>query len=181
MIFFCAPRSFSFVGFFVFVFFWGGGELRQGFFVWPWLFWNSPCRPGWPQTQKSTCFCLLNSGTKGMCHYCPDPLCFLNLQLFFSDLQIPMEVGFLPLSPIESLLSYLITIYFYSNNRIIFYLNYLFIMLLSTPLYHEGFQSRVSGTDHLSCYGKLLSFPPPYYDLFLSISDATEHNISKCS
>jgi hypothetical protein len=26
--------------------------LRQGFSVWPWLSWNSLCRPGWPRTQK---------------------------------------------------------------------------------------------------------------------------------
>jgi hypothetical protein len=28
---------------------------RQGFSVWPWLSWNSLCRPGWPWTQKFTC------------------------------------------------------------------------------------------------------------------------------
>ena len=26
------------------------------------------CRPGWPQTQRSTCLCLLSAGIKGMCH-----------------------------------------------------------------------------------------------------------------
>jgi len=32
---------------------------RQGFSVYPWMSWNSLCQPGWPQTQKSTCLCLL--------------------------------------------------------------------------------------------------------------------------
>ena len=41
---------------------------RQGFSVWPWLSWNSLCRPGWPHTQKSTCLCLPSAGIKGMCH-----------------------------------------------------------------------------------------------------------------
>ena len=27
------------------------------------------CRPGWPQTQTSTCLCLLSAGIKVMCHY----------------------------------------------------------------------------------------------------------------
>jgi fatty acid desaturase len=43
---------------------------RQGFSVQPWLSWNSLCRPGWPQTQKSACFCLPIAGIKGMCHHC---------------------------------------------------------------------------------------------------------------
>jgi hypothetical protein len=34
------------------------GFSRQGFSVWPWLSWNSLCRPGWPRTQRSTCLCL---------------------------------------------------------------------------------------------------------------------------
>jgi hypothetical protein len=41
---------------------------RQGFSV---LSWNSLCRPGWPQTQKSTCLCLSSAGIKGMCHHRP--------------------------------------------------------------------------------------------------------------
>jgi hypothetical protein len=41
------------------------GFSRQGFSVWPWLSWNSLCRPGWPQTQKSTCLCLPSAGIKG--------------------------------------------------------------------------------------------------------------------
>ena len=28
---------------------------RHGFSVLPWLSWNSLCRPGWPQTQRSAC------------------------------------------------------------------------------------------------------------------------------
>jgi hypothetical protein len=31
--------------------------------------WNSLCRPGWPQTQKSTCLCLPSARIKGMCHH----------------------------------------------------------------------------------------------------------------
>jgi hypothetical protein len=42
---------------------------RQGFSVYPWLSWNSLCRPGWPQTQKSACLCLPSTGIKGMCHH----------------------------------------------------------------------------------------------------------------
>jgi hypothetical protein len=44
---------------------------RQGFSVKHWLSWNSVCRPGWPQTQKSACLCLLSAGIKGVCHHCP--------------------------------------------------------------------------------------------------------------
>jgi hypothetical protein len=43
---------FCFVGFALL--FGGGGGcffLRQGFSVWPWLSWNSLCRPGWPRTR----------------------------------------------------------------------------------------------------------------------------------
>jgi hypothetical protein len=43
---------------------------RQGFSVSPWLSWNSLCRPGWLQTQKSICLCLPSAGIKGMCHHC---------------------------------------------------------------------------------------------------------------
>jgi hypothetical protein len=45
------------------------GFLRQGFSVLPWLSWNSLCRPGWPQTQKSTCLCLPSAGIKGVHHH----------------------------------------------------------------------------------------------------------------
>jgi hypothetical protein len=38
------------------------GFSRQGFSVWPWLSWNSLCRPGCPQTRKSTCLCLPSAG-----------------------------------------------------------------------------------------------------------------------
>jgi hypothetical protein len=43
--------------------------------------WNSLCRPGWPRTQKSTCFCLLSTRIKGVCHHCLATLhfyCFYN-------------------------------------------------------------------------------------------------------
>jgi hypothetical protein len=43
--------------FFFFFFF-----LRQGFSVYPWLSWDSLCRPDWPQTQKSSCLCLPCAG-----------------------------------------------------------------------------------------------------------------------
>jgi hypothetical protein len=44
---------------------------RQGFSVQPWLSWNSLCRAGWPQTQKSACLCLSSGGIKGVRHHCP--------------------------------------------------------------------------------------------------------------
>jgi hypothetical protein len=34
-----------------------------------WLSWNSPCRPGWPRTQKSACLCLQSARIKGVCHH----------------------------------------------------------------------------------------------------------------
>jgi hypothetical protein len=49
--------------FFVFCF------QRQGFSVYPWLSWNSLCRSGCPQTQKSACLCLLSAGIKGVHHH----------------------------------------------------------------------------------------------------------------
>ena len=46
------------------------GFLRQGFFVYSSLSWNSLCSPGWTQTQRCACLCLLSSGIKSMCcHY----------------------------------------------------------------------------------------------------------------
>ena len=42
---------------------------RQGFSVQPWMSWNSLCRPGWLQTQKSTCLCLPSAVFKGMRHH----------------------------------------------------------------------------------------------------------------
>jgi hypothetical protein len=47
----------------------GVGFLRQGFFVWPWLSWNSFCRPAWLRSQKSACLCLLSAGIKGVPHH----------------------------------------------------------------------------------------------------------------
>jgi hypothetical protein len=42
---------------------------RQGFSVQSWLSWNSLCRPGWPQTQKSACLCLPSARIKGVRHH----------------------------------------------------------------------------------------------------------------
>ena len=50
---------------------------RQGFSVQPWLSWNSLCRPGWPQTQKSACLCLPSAGIKGVCHHARPSVHFL--------------------------------------------------------------------------------------------------------
>jgi hypothetical protein len=47
------------------------GFSRQDFSVYPWLSWNSLCRPYWSQTQKSICLCLPSARIKGVCHYCP--------------------------------------------------------------------------------------------------------------
>ena len=57
---------FVFLAFWFFGFF---GFLRRGFSVQLWLSWNSLCRPGWPQTQKSSCLCLPNAGIKGVHHH----------------------------------------------------------------------------------------------------------------
>ena len=35
------------------------------------LSWNSLCRPGWSQTQRSACFYPLSARIKGVCHHCP--------------------------------------------------------------------------------------------------------------
>jgi hypothetical protein len=52
------------------------GFSRQGFSLWPWLSWNSLCRPGWPRNQKSACLCLPSAGSKGVRHYCPATYAF---------------------------------------------------------------------------------------------------------
>ena len=44
--------------------------FETGFYVYPWLSWNSLCRPGWPQIQQSTCLCLPSAGIKGLCYHC---------------------------------------------------------------------------------------------------------------
>jgi hypothetical protein len=65
-------------------FFLGGGGvgfLRQGFSVYPWLSWNSLCRPGWPRTQKSACLCLPSAGIKGMRHHARLQALFLMMVL----------------------------------------------------------------------------------------------------
>ncbi|GAB1289121.1 Heterochromatin protein 1-binding protein 3 [Apodemus speciosus] len=41
------------------------GKGASGTFQ-PWLSWNSLCRPGWPQAQKSTCLCRPSAGIKGL-------------------------------------------------------------------------------------------------------------------
>jgi hypothetical protein len=51
---------------------------RQGFSVWPWLSWNSLCRPDWPRTQKSACLCLPSAGTKGVRHHCLAVIVIIN-------------------------------------------------------------------------------------------------------
>jgi hypothetical protein len=57
--------------------------------VYPWLSWNSLCRPGWPPTQKSACLCLPNAGIKGVRHHRP-ALCFLcMLRLLFAYVLCP--------------------------------------------------------------------------------------------
>jgi hypothetical protein len=51
-------------------FVWLFGFLKQVFSVYPWLSWNSLCRPGWPRTQKSPYLCLDSAGIKGVCQHC---------------------------------------------------------------------------------------------------------------
>ena len=48
------------LNFIYFLFFYFFGFSRQGFSVWFWLSWNSLCRPGSPQTQKSACLSLIS-------------------------------------------------------------------------------------------------------------------------
>jgi hypothetical protein len=56
---------------FILFYFYFWGFSRQGFSVYPWLSWNSLCRPGWLLTQKSTCLCLPSAGIKGVRHHAP--------------------------------------------------------------------------------------------------------------
>jgi hypothetical protein len=56
---------------------------RQAF---SWLSWNSLCRPGWPQTQKSTCLCFPSAGIKGVSHHCLTKIKIL-LTILFTDLK----------------------------------------------------------------------------------------------
>jgi hypothetical protein len=56
-----------------------GRDKRLGFSVYPWLSWNSLCRPGWHQTQKSACLCLPSAGIKGVHHHCPARCLFISL------------------------------------------------------------------------------------------------------
>jgi hypothetical protein len=62
----------------------------------PWLSWNSLCRPGWPQTQKSACLCLSSAGIKGVRHHTWPLLLFLRLglsKLFKLVLNLPCILG----------------------------------------------------------------------------------------
>jgi hypothetical protein len=46
----------------------------QGLSMQPWVAWNLLCRPQLTSSsQRSTCFCLLSDGIKGVCHHYPDP------------------------------------------------------------------------------------------------------------
>ena len=58
---------------------------RQCFSVQPWLSWNSLCRPSWPPTQKSACFCLLSAGIKGVCHHTQLFFLFLKMKIFLKS------------------------------------------------------------------------------------------------
>jgi hypothetical protein len=55
------------------------------FSVSPWLSWNSLCRPGWPQTQKSACLCLPSPGIKGLHHHAR---LLLSFYVSFRDLDL---------------------------------------------------------------------------------------------
>lgn len=37
--------------------------------MWPWLAWDSLCRPGWPWTQKSAYLCPLSAGIESVYHH----------------------------------------------------------------------------------------------------------------
>jgi hypothetical protein len=74
--FFCCTEAFKFCMFSFFFFFFFGFS-RQGFSVLPWLSWNSRCRPGWPQTQKSACLCLRSAGIKGVRHHAQHTISFV--------------------------------------------------------------------------------------------------------
>ena len=70
--------------FFVFCFlgfFWGEGFETWFLCISLAVPWNSLCRPGCPQTQKSACFCLPNAGIKGVHHH--TRLVFLNKHFQF--------------------------------------------------------------------------------------------------
>jgi hypothetical protein len=73
-----AGHSFLFVCFFFLFFFF----FETGFLCIPWLSWNLLCRPGWPQTQKSTCLCLLSAGIKVACATHPALLLFFSSAIF---------------------------------------------------------------------------------------------------
>jgi hypothetical protein len=49
--------------------------LRQGCSVYPWLSWNSYCKPGWPLTQRSIFVYLPRALIKGMHHHAQLNMC----------------------------------------------------------------------------------------------------------
>lgn len=59
---FLPPFSFFLFLFFSFLFLFLFFFFLLLFCYIPWLSWNSMCRPGWPHTQRSVCFCLLTAG-----------------------------------------------------------------------------------------------------------------------
>ena len=59
----------SMVLFFFFFLFLSFFFFKTGFLCVALAVLNSLCRPGWPQTQKSTCLCLPSAGVKGVRHH----------------------------------------------------------------------------------------------------------------
>lgn len=55
---------------------------RQSFSVYPWLPWNSLCRPVWPRTHRSTCLGLLSAGIKAWATTAQIMPCLLTHSLF---------------------------------------------------------------------------------------------------
>lgn len=50
------------------------GFTKQSFSVWPWLSWNSLCKPNCPHTQRFACLWHLSAVIKGTWNYCPSTL-----------------------------------------------------------------------------------------------------------
>jgi hypothetical protein len=53
----------------------------------------SLCRPGWPWTQKSACFCLPSAGIKGMCPPLPDSSVYNFMLRFLIQLNLSFVQG----------------------------------------------------------------------------------------
>jgi hypothetical protein len=66
--------------------------LRQGFSVFPWLSWNSLCRPGWPRTQKSACLCLPNAGIKSVRHHAQHSFDYFCLKSISLDIKMATAI-----------------------------------------------------------------------------------------